>query len=158
MRRSEMLRADKTLNRFENKFTKSGSCWVWNTDRAFTGNGYGMFYLDGGMRTAHRVSYQLYKGTIPEGLWVLHTCDNRACVNPEHLYLGDREQNVKDMLDRGRLADTSGENNGRSKLTVVDVDEIRYLYGKMFTCQELASLYGVSPQMISRIGRGEAWL
>jgi hypothetical protein len=153
-----VLEDAKLLKRFEAKFTKTDGCWNWNKGHAFTGNGYGMIYYKSGMRTAHRIAYQLYKGDIPNGSWVLHTCDNRSCVNPNHLYLGDRKQNVKDMLDRGRLADTSGENNGRSKLTLNEIDEIKYLHSKRFTCRGIANMYGVSHQLISRICRGEIWI
>lgn len=71
-------------------------CWIWM--RSLTGSGYGHCGLD----LAHRVSYKLYKGSIPEGLFILHSCDVRSCVNPDHLRAGTQQENVKDAVNRNR--------------------------------------------------------
>lgn len=82
-------------------------CWEWK--RATNNIGYGMFrWATGIMRTAHRVSYELFKGPIPKGLVVCHTCDNPKCVNPDHLWLGTMKDNHTDMVNKGRY-------NGRPK-------------------------------------------
>lgn len=88
------------MKRFWDKVRKSESCWDWiaSVDRI----GYGSFGFKGKTEKAHRVSFLLCKGDIPNGSCVLHKCDNRKCVNPEHLYLGDMKRNMKDKMERRR--------------------------------------------------------
>lgn len=88
--------------RFEAKFYVTPGCWIWTKGRYH--DGYGQFAVSAHERSvrAHRVSYELYVGPIPEDLHVLHRCDVRACVNPEHLFLGTRVDNMQDMIQKGR--------------------------------------------------------
>lgn len=74
----------------------------WNYTLKTNGQGYALVRVNGRTTPAHRLSYEHFKGAIPEGLFICHKCDNRACVNPEHLYAGTQKDNVKDMFDRGR--------------------------------------------------------
>ncbi len=101
-------------------------CWEW---LAGTSSGYGTFRLDSKQDRTHRISWLIHYGFIPEGLWVLHKCDNRRCVKPIHLFLGTRADNVKDAFNKGRLVvprpDNSGQNNGRAVLTQLQVNRIR---------------------------------
>jgi hypothetical protein len=79
-------------------------CWVWQAARSVSG--YGLLAPSGGVRgdrRAHRVSWELHNGPIPAGLWVLHSCDNPPCVNPDHLFLGTRSDNMRDCASKGRL-------------------------------------------------------
>jgi hypothetical protein len=81
----------------------TGECWLWTGAKSGP-NGYGKIGIDGTRtRSAHRVSFELSFGPIPKGLWVLHSCDNPSCVNPTHLYLGDRAQNMRDAHERCRI-------------------------------------------------------
>lgn len=94
---------------------KKHECWNWKS--SVRGNGYGAFFthlIPEGRKChgAHRFSWTLVKGEIPEGLWVLHKCDNRLCVNPDHLFLGDRVANMKDAAQKKRVCTI-----GKSRLT-----------------------------------------
>ena len=88
------------MNRFEQKIDKSGDCWLWTASR--NNGGYGLFKLAGKTTTAHRISYELHVGVIPDGMCVLHTCDVRMCVNPDHLFLGTQTDNMQDKANKGR--------------------------------------------------------
>lgn len=93
--------------RFEGKFTRSDSCWLWHGFKLQSPFGYGLLWIrqpDGGRlpRLAHRISWEIYRGKIPAGLFVLHKCDTPLCVNPEHLFLGTQSDNMNDMYYKGR--------------------------------------------------------
>jgi hypothetical protein len=96
------LEDNKTLPaRFWKKVKKTDSCWLWTA--VLAGFGYGRIYSKGSMRLAHRVSWELHNGAIPPGMCVLHHCDNPACVNPEHLFLGTYKDNDDDAIAKGRV-------------------------------------------------------
>lgn len=88
--------------RFDGKYAvNTNGCWIWRG--ALGSHGYGVIGLSAKKTiTAHRASWLLAKGEIPEGLFVLHNCDVRACVNPNHLRLGDRKENARDLMERGK--------------------------------------------------------
>ncbi len=90
------------MKRFFDKVNKTDNCWLWTAgSRGKTG--YGAFKIDGKVIDSHRVSYTIHKGEIPKGLYVCHSCDNRKCVNPEHLFLGSAKENWQDGFDKGRI-------------------------------------------------------
>ena len=91
------------LQRFEAKFERIpfSGCWIW-TAGIFEKRGYGAFAHP--EQLAHRVAWTFYRGTIPEGAHVLHSCDTPACVNPDHLFLGDQVANMSDKVRKGRQA------------------------------------------------------
>lgn len=97
------------MKRFFDKIEKTDSCWIWKAGlRGKTG--YGVFKLNGKTIDAHRLSYQLHKGEIPEKMYVCHICDNRKCVNPEHLFLGTAKNNWQDGFDKNRIKLLGGIN------------------------------------------------
>jgi hypothetical protein len=145
-----------------------GPCHLWT---AGTINGYGSFYVGGRMVKAHRFAYEVANGQLPDGLWALHHCDVRPCVNFLHLYAGDHSDNTRDMVGRGRAA--RGERSGQhthperrargervhtARLSAVQVIEIRHLYaGGAMNQPALAGRYGVDNSTISRIVNGHYW-
>lgn len=120
-------------------------------------NGYGQIELDGKMVYAHRLIYELHTGTkISEGLDVCHHCDNRACVNFVHLFIGTRRDNIQDCVQKGRLnpGHVFGEKHGCSKLTDEQVIEIR---SRTESQRKIAEKYDVSQTTIGEIKRRERW-
>jgi len=103
---------------------------------------------------AHRISYIEHHGPIPDGLHVLHSCDNPPCINPDHLRVGTNDDNMRDRAERNRHARLFGERNPRAKLTESDVLAIRL---SSLPQKELAARYAVSQSNISVIKRRESW-
>jgi Autographiviridae endonuclease len=106
---------------------------------------------------AHRLSYTVNIGPIPEGIFVCHACDNRKCVNPEHLWLGNQTDNMADMVAKGRASIMLGEDNPNSTLTSEDVKQIRAASRKGSTAKELGEKYGVDPMHVRRICAYKYW-
>jgi hypothetical protein len=135
-----------------------GNCWDWLAG-TFS-NGYGQFYDGNNKIGAHRFSYIITNGEISKNLVICHKCDRRSCVNPNHLFLGTQKENLKDMSQKGRRnpADTSGENNGRSIVTLQTVNEIRSKYEDGgISARKLGLLYGLSETQTFRIIKRESW-
>lgn len=122
------------------------------TSHATNSRGYPVVRKNKKCYLVHRLVYEQHKGAIPEGLVVRHTCDNRMCINPEHLITGTHQDNMRDMVERGRSA--IGERNGRSKITEVIAREIKQSH---LSASLLAEKYGISPSTIRRIRRGKLW-
>lgn len=130
-------------------------CWLWLGSKS--GGGYGQFFLNGSKTGAHRASYILHYGPIPDGLDVLHTCDVPLCVNPAHLRLGTHTDNMHDMTAKGRAVALFGEAVPTSKLTDERVLEIFELRKQGLTCREIGKYVQVSGVMVSLILRRKFW-
>ncbi len=124
-------------------------CWIWTGSLTARGYGYLGNKKNGQPQTAHRHSWKLHCGPIPTGKHVLHKCDVRCCVNPDHLYVGTHKDNMRDRDMRGR--------NGMAKLHMSDIPKIRQLLAEGRKTQEIADLYGVNRSSISHIQRGYTW-
>ena len=141
------------IERFEAKIRKRPGCWEWQAFKL--PSGYGMFGFAGRTQLAHRVAWMLYIGEIPDGLQVLHHCDNPSCVNPSHLFLGTNADNMQDKADKGRCP--SGEKHCMAKLTQPQVDEIRSRCAAGERQRVIAKEYGVDQSAISFIVRRVTW-
>lgn len=148
----------KDVNRFWSKVDKSGgqdSCWEYTAYIAKTG--YGQFWLNGKNLLSHRVAYLFTHGTIPDGLCVCHSCDNRKCCNSAHLWLGTYYDNLHDMRVKGRAPNQYGERNPYCKLTDEQVEAIRQRYiPRVITQQMLADEYNVTRANIGYIVRNKS--
>lgn len=134
--------------------TETG-CLEWLSSR--NDRGYGTFFIGGRSVGAHRVAWELVNGPIPPGLCVLHRCDRPSCCRIEHLWLGDRAENNRDMCDKGRNLSFSGEESGNVKLTNAQVLEMRSEKFAGLKQWEIAKLFGITQSMAGRILRREAW-
>lgn len=133
-------------------------CWIWNGKPNSVG--YGIISWGGrnGKRMyAHRFSWMKYKGQIPDGLWVLHKCDIRNCVNPRHLFLGTAQDNTDDMFKKGRNRAPRGEACGKSKVSEDQVLEIRKMSLSGNSISSISKLFGLSYNAIDYIIHGESW-
>ncbi len=127
--------------------------WVAGTSQ----DGYGRIYFDGKQCEAHRISYELFIGPVPEDMNVLHECDNPPCINPSHLFSGSTQDNVEDMDNKGRRRNDVGSANPRSKLSESDIPGVRKLLAAGNTQQSIADQLGVSQGAISLINSGKNW-
>lgn len=132
-------------------------CWEWQAGK--TVEGYGRIYTGKiSLDMAHRVSYELHHGPIPEGMKVLHKCDNPPCCNPAHLFLGDDLVNVCDKIAKGRSNMPTGERHHGARFTNEQVREVRRLFATgNYTQRGLARMFGVNRISIRGIVRGESY-
>jgi hypothetical protein len=133
---------DKDQDRiYENILEDDNGCWIWQL--GFDNHGYGMSRVNGKQDKAHRIAYKVFVEDVPAGKSVLHMCDVRACVNPEHLYCGTHADNMRDAKERNRLG------GSRKKLTAEQKMQLQELRGTA-SKKELAETFGVSQQTIQR--------
>lgn len=131
-----------------------GPCWLWLGPR--DRKGYGTTHLGGSrQRGAHQAAWLFANGPIPQGLWVLHKCDNPPCVRPDHLFLGTSDDNIMDMIRKDRHA--YGSRKPKAKLTEIDIVEIRRLCSNGTPYRPIAARFGVSLSLIGLICRRKRW-
>lgn len=150
---------ESDLKRFFQKVVRGPKCWTWISS---TSRGYGMFWLSGRSVLAHRVSWEIHNGPIPDGMDVLHKCDRPYCVNPDHLFLGTHLDNMADMRRKNRTGPRAkhinvGETHPRAKLTEDDVRRIRDLYKIGLSQHKIAEKFGVNQGTVSQILSGKIW-
>lgn len=160
---------DRQVAEFWRKIDKKGDdeCWEWKACKNQAG--YGIVMTPFGTRVASRVAWTLAKGNIPENQCVCHTCDNPACCNPAHFFLGTRGDNNRDAVSKGRNARGEkmanavlvnmkrGEQRAHSKLNAEQVTRMRELRVLGASCRELGEMFGVCAQVVSRIVRRKVW-
>ena len=128
-----------------NAIFDDSACWNWKSQ--IDDNGYGRFQINGKSKHAHRISYLIFKGEIPEGLCVCHTCDNRKCVNPNHLFLGTKKDNSIDMAKKGRATN--------SKLSKVQVQVIKEACDNGLVKNQIAKYFKIRPSNVWSISKGK---
>lgn len=145
---------ERIKKHYEKYVIKQDGCWDWKGIIEWTG------YAKLGIRPpikAHRASWLIHKGKIPKGLLILHTCDNRKCTNPNHLWLGTHSDNTQDMIKKGRINRPKGSELKASKINEEDAKNIKILLKNGLTCSEIGRQYKVSRKIIFRIKNGETW-
>lgn len=149
--------------RFLQKVEKTDSCWIWKGSKFI--NGYGEIRLPKGNVTgAHRISWILFNGPIPKGMHVCHKCDNRLCVNPEHLFLGTPKENYDDMVKKGRKPRqprgehySIGSTNPRAKIDEAQAIDIRNQFESGIAIDQLAEKFNLTKTNIRLIINRKTW-
>jgi hypothetical protein len=166
--RHAKLRAEKVKNpwmrargpiedRFWTRVEKTDGCWLWVGGKS--PSGYGLISVgkkSEGTRSVHRLSYEMHHGPIPKGFVVMHSCDNRACVNPDHLSVGTHKDNTDDMIAKGRKRTVAplGTQNGKSLLTEA---QVRYIRSSPLGNAALGRELGVSTNCVRGVRTGRTW-
>lgn len=156
------MKNENVWKRFEEKYipvTESG-CWLWiAASKGEKSGGHGTFVLRGKERMgAHRASWILHNGPIPEGMQVLHKCDIGSCVNPRHLFLGTQQDNIEDMVRKGRQRGTVGSRHHNTNLNERDVRFMRALHAKGVHKKWLGQIFGLKRSMVWNITAGKNWM
>lgn len=156
----------KRIERFNSKLVRQGDCLVWTGYSKGGRSDYGMFCKE----LVHIFAYKLYKGNVPSGIHVLHTCDVKKCCNPDHLYLGTESNNARDRYERGLAPKgdnhwtrkenhriSRGETRPFAKLTNKQADEARLLRAEGLTVQSIADSFGISRRQMTEILKNRAY-
>jgi hypothetical protein len=149
------------LTSLEEKFwlcvdKKEAGCWAWTGLKSV--DGYGELSHKCLTYRAHRVSWALHFGEIPNKMSVLHKCDNRECTNPDHLFIGTQLDNMRDCAAKGRISVLMGESNPSAKINQFIAEEIRLIHSSGSTSiSKIASMYGIGRTTVRRILNYESW-
>ena len=141
---------------FCTKTLRNGDCLEWHGSRHR--DGYGTVWVDGKSHKAHRIAWRLWRGEIPDGMVVMHTCDNPPCVDIHHLRVGTQADNMRDRDAKGRHVSVKGESVNNAKLTEADVREIRRLYATGNYHQiDIAEIFLITQAAINHIVNRKNW-
>lgn len=153
------------MKRFFDKVLKTDSCWIWTAGSR--GLGYGAFKHEGKTIDAHRMSWIIHNGTIPKDIFICHKCDNRSCVNPDHLFLGTHSDNMRDAYNKGRLNMNSFDRSAnaighvpttRTLKTEADVIKVKSLIkNRTVSLKQLSLIHNISYQLLRDISCGRVY-
>lgn len=145
---------DRFMSKVDRQHESKGGCWIWT---GCTGKfNYGAIWNDGETHRAHRISWSMFRSTIPSDRFVCHKCDNTLCVRPSHLFLGTHYDNMEDMTKKSRQA--TGERQGLAMLRKDNIKTIRSMYSSgEWSCANLAKQFGVSESAIRKVIKQETW-
>ena len=151
-----MQGGDSKLSEAKNRLLRSieiqeSGCWFVGSEESKAKLGYSRIMVDYEIDSAHRWSYRVFKGPIPPGLLVRHTCDMPPCVRPGDLILGTQSQNIMDAVERGRYV----KNHGGAKLSL---DQVNYVRSSSETQVDLGKKFGVCRNTIAEIKHGRSWV
>lgn len=148
------------MERFFSKVNKTTTCWEWIG--GFFNTGYGSFKNKGIKYLAHRFSWEYHNGSITNGLFVCHTCDNKKCVNPDHLFLGTAKDNTQDALKKGRMIIPKKEKGYISSKRSINAEKIPFIKSKILnrsgTLHELAEELNIPHHILSDISCGKTYI
>lgn len=145
------LRFVSWQERFWTFVRKTPSCWIWTgaVSKGKESGGYGILRGQGRTVRAHRASFELHFGPISRGLEICHTCDNRGCVNPDHLFEGTQKDNMQDCAQKGRIF--------RAKIEIEQVIEIKRMILEGNSDKEIVGKFNLTQAHIRQIRRGKCW-
>ncbi len=146
------------LEAVEGKYIIDPESGCWNSIMCVDSKGYTQIWIKKRMYKMHRILFFIYNNYLDTELLICHTCDNKKCCNPDHLFIGTAKDNAQDCLNKGRWNDNKGSNHGNSKLTEKQVLEIKYqLKLGLLNQRQLAEIYSVHNTIISKIKNGKLW-
>ncbi len=154
------MRGQSTQERFDDKWTPEpySGCWLWFGAWTAPRNGYGTFFINGRTEVASRASWMIHKGEIPKGMEVCHHCDTRPCVNPDHLFVGTRSDNMMDCSRKGRIHTPHPDNTGeRNRAARFNEGQVRVIRNDSRPSSEIAKENGVKYMAIYDIKVRKTW-
>lgn len=157
-----MVLTSKQIERFWSKVKRTSGCWLWSN--ALSIGGYGKLSLNSKVYYAHKISAFLAGKLLSplksevgaKGEIIMHTCDNRKCVNPLHLIIATQKENIQDAKKKGRRADISGEKNPNAKVSALDVKLIKTLVNNLKN-KDIADMFNLKPTQVYSIASGRTW-
>lgn len=156
---ADPVKRESLERRFRKKVRDGGpkACWPWTAKAAHV---FGYGYINcgrGNLYSAHRVAYALHHGGVPEGAYVLHSCDNPRCCNPNHLRLGTQADNAEDVKRRGRLKGRTGPVDPKLCARKLNAEKARAIKQSSLSKRDLAKRFGVTEHTVANIRSGRTW-